>query len=74
MWVHAGDLLPGEKIDDTILQNLKEVNAVALLWSKEAAASKGVADEMLTCATLEKLVIPCKLDAIAITEDNYAKK
>lgn len=63
VWMDDTHLLEGEKIQATIDEQLAKTDIVILIWSQNAAASKGVAPEIETAKKLDKQVIICKLDS-----------
>lgn len=62
IWVDASNLLPGQQIQKSIDKVLKDIDVIILVWTKEASKSDGVASEIFTCSSLNKLIIPCKID------------
>lgn len=62
IWMDAGLLKPGQPVQDRIDEIISEMDAIALIWGKEAAESGSVAAEIYTSSRLNKMVIPCKLD------------
>lgn len=62
VWMDDTHLLEGEKIQAKIDEQLAKTDIVILIWSQNAAESKGVAPEIETAKQLDKQVIICKLD------------
>ena len=62
LWLDANNLLPGQLIQETIDEVLEKIDAVVLIWTKEASESGGVAAEIFTCSRLKTIIIPCKID------------
>lgn len=74
LWMDASQLLPGQPIQETIDKVLNEVQAVILLWSKDASSSDGVAAEIYTSSRLKKLIIPCLLDDTTLDSHPYLQQ
>jgi hypothetical protein len=74
LWMDANHLLPGQQIQETIDNVLSQVDAVVLIWTKEASKSDGVAAEIFTCSKLNKMIIPCKLDKTPMDTIPYLKQ
>src|SRR5438309_9792475 len=73
VWIDTNEIIPGQEIDDTISRDLKKVGLIVLLWSKEAAESDGVAQELIEAKALEKTIIPFCIDETS-QEENEAIK
>ena len=61
--IHLGVLLRKE-----LQQAIADSGAVVLVWSKAASTSHWVASEILTSFHLNRLIVPCVLDAVALPQ------
>jgi hypothetical protein len=62
VWFDIRELVSGDAIQPKIDQALGGVDVVLLLWSADAAASSGVAEEVWTAKRLGKPLLPVLLD------------
>lgn len=58
-WIDYRNLRPGDPIQETIDNALREMDLVLVLWSDDAQRSDGVSAEIRTCLDLGLRVIPC---------------
>lgn len=56
----------GQNLPERISDALEWCNTLLLVWSQAASASDWVKDEWTNAFTLRKLIIPCKLDTVAL--------
>jgi hypothetical protein len=59
VWMDYRDLQPGDAIQNTIDNVLKEIDLVLLIWSEHAQKSQGVQAEIHTCLDLKVRIVPC---------------
>ncbi|HEV2913481.1 MAG TPA: toll/interleukin-1 receptor domain-containing protein [Pyrinomonadaceae bacterium] len=58
-WIDYRNLRPGDPIQETIDNALREMDLVLVIWSDDAQRSNSVSAEIRTCLDLGLRVIPC---------------
>jgi hypothetical protein len=59
VWIDHRNLRPGDRIQDTIDAKLESVDVMLVIWTEEAAASQGVAEEVKAADRVGLRIIPC---------------
>lgn len=67
-WLDDTDIRVGALLGKQLQQDIKASRAVVLVWSKEAAASRWVATEVLSAFHLNRFIIPCTLSATELPQ------
>jgi TIR domain len=62
VWLDRSDIRLGVLLRAELQSAIRKSQAVVLVWSKAAAASRWVAAEMLTAFHLRRFIIPCVVD------------
>jgi tetratricopeptide (TPR) repeat protein len=67
-WLDHSDIRVGVLLGKELQQAIKASQAVVLIWSKAAAASRWVAAEVLTAFHLNRFIVPCVLSATELPQ------
>jgi hypothetical protein len=67
-WLDDSDIRIGELLGKELQKAIEASEAVVLLWSKAAAASRWVAAEVLTAFHLDRFIVPCVVSATALPQ------
>lgn len=67
-WLDDSDIRIGELLGKELQKAIEASEAVVLLWSKAAAASRWVAAEVLTAFHLDRFIVPCVLSATELPQ------
>jgi hypothetical protein len=67
-WLDDSDIHVGVLLRKELQQAIAGSSAVVLIWSKAASKSRWVASEILTSFHLNRFVVPCVLDAVALPQ------
>jgi TIR domain len=62
VWLDRSDIRLGVLLRAELQSAIRENQAVVLMWSKAAAASRWVAAEIITAFHLKRFIIPCVVD------------
>lgn len=69
VWLDLKKLLPGEHIQNAIDAAIKEMDFIILFWSKDAASSANVLQEIATAKRQGVGILPCLLDDTPLSDD-----
>lgn len=67
-WLDYSDIRIGELLGKELQKAIEASQAVVLIWSKAAAASRWVAAEVLTAFHLHRFIVPCVLSATELPQ------
>jgi hypothetical protein len=67
-WLDDSDIRVGVLLGKELRQAIAASQAVVLIWSKPAAASRWVAAEVLTAFHLDRFIVPCVLTAAPLPQ------
>lgn len=65
-WMDAEQILPGQKINARIEQDMADAGLVLLVWSEQSAASAAVHEEMRLASKFDKTILPFLIDKTPI--------
>ncbi len=66
VWVDHEGIRGGDNLPERISEALEWCNTLVLVWSKTASQSRWVRLEWTNAVSLEKAIIPCRLDGAAL--------
>jgi len=67
-WLDYSDIHIGKLLGKELQEAIKASQAVVLMWSKAAAASRWVSAEVLTAFHLDRFIVPCVLSATELPQ------
>ena len=67
-WLDDSNIHVGVMLRKELQQAIADSGTVVLVWSKAASTSRWVASEILTSFHLDRLIVPCVLDNVALPQ------
>lgn len=63
-WKAPDNIVPGKTWEESIVQAISQASGILLIWSSHSQGSKQVCRELSLAATLEKIIIPFRIEPI----------